>query len=226
MMSFQSFKFLFSLFIVSFLTITNVILADEPTWKEAKKKNGVTVLTRDFPGSKVEEFIGKTEVDATISQVFGLLSDPESCKYLYFNCKELEVLSKVNRKSVVYVRNGAPWPVSDRDVVMDRVVDQNSKTKIGTMKLKKNESVSKPSPSGVTRMDSFEATWRIIPTAPGKIKIEYQAHFEPGGSIPQSVINLAITDTPYNTLVNLRKAIEEGKFKDNKLDWVVEMESE
>ncbi|GBF51466.1 polyketide cyclase/dehydrase [Leptospira ryugenii] len=203
---------------------TTGIRAEEPTWKEAKRKNSVTVLTREYPGSSVDEFLGKTEVDATISQIFALLTELESCKSLYFNCKELVVLSGNERKNIVYVRNGAPWPVSDRDIIMERTLDQNAKTKVASMKLKKTESVSKPSPSGVTRMDSFDAIWRIIPTAAGKVRVEYQAHFEPGGSIPQSVINLAITDTPYNTLLSLRKAVEEGKHKDTKLDWVKEFE--
>jgi hypothetical protein len=210
--------------LLSLCIFNSVLIAEGNEWVEAKRKNGVVILTRDYAGSGVKEFIGKTEVDATVSQIFSLLSDPLSCSYLYFNCKELLVLSQENRKSVVYVRNGAPWPVADRDVIMDRSLDQNEKTKMGTMRLKKTETVSKPSPSGVTRMDSFEAVWRITPTAPGKVKIEYQAHFEPGGSIPLSAINLAITDTPFNTLSNLRKAVDEAKFKEAKLDWIREFE--
>ena len=94
------------------------------------------------------------------------------------------------------------------------------------MKMKKTESVSKPAPSGVTRMDAFEGLWRVISTTPGKIKVEYQSHFEPGGSVPKSIINAALTDIPYETLLNLRKLVEAGKHKGQKIDWIKEPNAE
>ncbi len=210
--------FLFYLVITYLSPIS--IFAQSSDWSEAKRKNGIVVKLREYEGSDVKEFLGTVEIESTQSQVFSLLSDVDSCKYLYFNCKELQVLSQGIKKSIVYIRNGAPWPVSDRDVIVERIADQNEKTKTVTIKLKKIEYPTKPPPSGVTRMDRFEAVWKISSSDGKKIRIEYQAHFEPGGSIPQSVINLAITDTPMNTMLNLQKAIEEGKFKDTRVEWI------
>ncbi|WCL49359.1 START domain-containing protein [Leptospira sp. GIMC2001] len=200
------------------------VYSQSTEWKEAKKKNGITVLTREYSGSSIDEFMGKTEVEASLSQVVSLLSDPAACEYLYFNCKELVVLSNANNRAVFYLRNGAPWPVANRDVVVERLLNQNPKTKVITMKLKKTESVSKPSPSGVVRIEEFDAVWRLTPLSSGKVRVEYQAHFEPGGSVPQSVINLVITDTPYNTLANIKKVVGEGKFREAKIDWIAELE--
>lgn len=196
------------------------LLSQTSEWTESKRKKGVQVLIRPFANSNIDEFLGRTEIDATISQVVAILVDPASCKTLYHECKELTTVSGTEKKSVVYVRNGAPWPVNDRDVLMDRSFEQNDKTLATVMKMKRTESVSKPVPSGVTRMDAFEGVWRIVPLANGKLKVEYQAHFEPGGSVPQSVINLVLTDTPYETLLKLRKLVEEGKHKEAKYDWL------
>ncbi len=198
------------------------LLSQSTEWTESKRKKGITVLIRPFSGSSIDEFLGKTEVEANIAQVVAILTDPSSCKNLYHECKELTTLSGNEQKSIVYIRNGAPWPVNDRDAILDRGFEQNQKTFTTTMKMKKTESQTKPVPSGVTRMDSFEGVWRITPTSAGKLKIEYQAHFEPGGSVPQSVINLVLTDTPYETLLNLKKLVEEGKHKDTKFDWIKE----
>ncbi|MGJ4731719.1 START domain-containing protein [Leptospira levettii] len=213
------FKFLLGCFLfVHFIPL----LAQTPEWSESKRKKGIQVLTRPVAGSNIEEFLGKTEVDASISQVIALLVDPQSCKNLYHQCKELTVLSGSEKKSSVYLRNGAPWPVNDRDVIMDRSFDQNDKSLTTTMRMKRLDSNAKSAPSGVTRMPAFEGYWKLTPLANGKLKIEYQAHFEPGGSVPQSVINLVLTDTPYETLLNLKSLVEQGKHKEAKYDWIKE----
>ncbi|MCW7491391.1 START domain-containing protein [Leptospira sp. 2 VSF19] len=207
---------------ISFLSNLSSLFAQSSEWSESKRKKGIQVLTRPFPGSNLDEFLGRTEVDASIAQVITLLTDPASCKNLYHQCKELTVLSGTEKKSVVYLRNGAPWPVNDRDLIMDRSFEQNDKTLATVMKIKRLDSNARPTPSGVTRMENFEGVWRIIPQTNGKLKIEYQAHFEPGGSVPQSVINLVLTDTPYESLLNLKTLVEEGKHKDAKFDWIKE----
>ncbi|TGM30454.1 polyketide cyclase [Leptospira selangorensis] len=212
-------------FLLGFLLFTSIfpIFAQTPEWSEAKRKKGIQILTRPVPGSNIEEFLGRTEVDASLSQVVALLVDPQSCKTLYHQCKELTVLSGNEKKSSVYLRNGAPWPVNDRDVIMDRSFEQNEKTLTTTMKMKRLDSNAKASPSGVTRMPEFEGYWKLIPLANGKVKIEYQAHFEPGGSVPQSVINMVLTDTPYESLLNLKSLVEQGKHKEAKYDWIKEL---
>lgn len=207
---------------VSLLSTVSSLFAQSPEWSESKRKKGIQVLTRPFIGSNLDEFLGRTEVDASISQVVALLTDPASCKNLYHQCKELTVLSGTEKKSIVYLRNGAPWPVNDRDLIMDRGFEQNDKSLATVMKIKRLDSNARPVPSGVTRMENFEGVWRIIPQTNGKLKIEYQAHFEPGGSVPQSVINLVLTDTPYESLLNLKTLVDEGKHKDTKFDWIKE----
>ncbi|EOQ89372.1 hypothetical protein LEP1GSC202_0963 [Leptospira yanagawae serovar Saopaulo str. Sao Paulo = ATCC 700523] len=211
-------------FLLGCILITNAfpLFSEATEWSESKRKKGIQILTRPVAGSNIEEFLGKTEVDASISQIIALLVDPQSCKNLYHQCKELTVLSGTDKKSSVYLRNGAPWPVNDRDVIMDRSFDQNEKTLTTTMKMKRLDSNAKSAPSGVTRMPAFEGYWKLIPLANGKTKIEYQAHFEPGGSVPQSVINMVLTDTPYETLLNLKSLVEQGKHKDAKYDWIKE----
>lgn len=211
-----------SLIGISFLSNLSSLFAQSAEWSESKRKKGIQVFTRPFAGSNLDEFLGRTEIDASISQVIALLTDPASCKNLYHQCKELTVISGTEKKSIVYLRNGAPWPVNDRDLIMDRGFEQNDKTLATVMKIKRLDSNARPTPSGVTRMENFEGVWRIIPQSNGKLKVEYQAHFEPGGSVPQSVINLVLTDTPYESLLNLKTLVEEGKHKDTKFDWIKE----
>jgi hypothetical protein len=200
------------------------LFSQNTEWKEAKKKNGITVFTREYNGSDVEEYLGKVELEASLSQIVSLLTDPVACDYIYHSCLEMTVLSSSNQKSIVYIRTGAPWPVANRDVVTERTINQNPKSKVVNLRFQKTDAVMKASPAGVVRTESLYSNWRIIPVGPGKVMIEYQAHFEPGGAVPKSILNLVITNTPFNSLANIKKAVEEGKFKDTKLEWISEFE--
>ncbi|MBP6739442.1 MAG: START domain-containing protein [Leptospiraceae bacterium] len=215
-------KFGYVLVVIFTITFFSPVFAQATEWSQSKNKKGVQVFIRPFTGSNIDEFLGRTEVDASIAQIVSILSDPASCQTMYLDCRELKVLSGTDKKNIVYVRNGAPWPVNDRDVIFDRTFEQNDKNLITLMKMKRTESISKPAPSGVTRMDAFEGIWRITPTATGKVRVDYQSHFEPGGSVPQSLINAALTDIPFESLSNLRKLVEAGKHKDTKIDWIKE----
>jgi len=200
------------------------LFSQSAEWKEAKKKNGITVFTREYKGSDVEEYLGKVELEASLSQIVSLLTDPVACDYIYHSCLEMTVLSSSNQKSIVYIRTGAPWPVANRDVVTERTINQNPKSKVVNLRFQKTDAVMKASPAGVVRTESLYSNWRIIPVSSGKVLIEYQAHFEPGGSVPKSILNLVITNTPFNSLANIKKAVDEGKFKDTKLEWISEFE--
>lgn len=200
------------------------LFSQSAEWKEAKKKNGITVFTREYKGSDVEEYLGKVELEASLSQIVSLLTDPVACDYIYHSCLEMTVLSNSNQKSIVYIRTGAPWPVANRDVVTERTMNQNPKSKVVNLRFQKTDAVMKASPAGVVRTESLYSNWRIIPVSSGKVLIEYQAHFEPGGSVPKSILNLVITNTPFNSLANIKKAVDEGKFKDTKLEWISEFE--
>lgn len=210
--------------IILMLFCSQSLFTQSAEWKEAKNKNGIIVFTRELKGSDVEEYLGKVELEASLSQIVSLLTDPRACDYIYHSCLEMAALSGSTQKSIIYIRNGAPWPVASRDVVTERTLNQNPKSKVVTLRFQKTDAVMKASPAGVVRMESLVSNWRIIPVSPGKVMIEYQAHFEPGGSVPKSILNLVITNTPFNSLANIKKAVGEGKFKDTKLEWISELE--
>lgn len=137
-----------------FLLSTQSIFSQSGVWKEAKNKNGITVLIREHKGSEVEEYMGKVELNASLSQIASLLLDPEACDSIYHNCLEMSPIKSTSQKTFFYMRTGAPWPVANRDVVVERIVDQNPKSKVVHIRFKKTDDVIKPSPNGVVRIES------------------------------------------------------------------------
>ncbi|PJZ65519.1 polyketide cyclase [Leptospira wolffii] len=209
--------------ILLLLVLQSSAFGEKSGWEENRSGHEVVVYVREYPGSRIKEFLGVTEISASLSQIVAILSDPESCSYIYTQCKEITVLSGTEKSSIIYTRNQAPWPVNDRDIVITRKLEQDPKTKAIYIRLAKTDAYPKEPPSGTVRMADFQSQWTLVPTKEGTVKIEFQGHLEPGGNIPDSIINVYTGKNPYNTLVNLRKAVDEGRKKDIKVAWLKEI---
>jgi hypothetical protein len=104
-----------------------------------------------------------------------------------------------------------PFPASDRDLVVHTTQWYDD---AGVF-----YSVSKAAPNkldverNMVRVNNFESQWKIQEIAPEKIKIEYVLSTDPGGFIPNWMINMGISIGPKKTmkaLVDLVKKREEG----------------
>ncbi|WCL49693.1 START domain-containing protein [Leptospira sp. GIMC2001] len=192
-------------------------------WETAKNKNNIIVKTRVVEGSPLKEFWGQTIVEASPSALIALLKDVNTYPTTLHNCKSAEILRTVSDKEwYTYTINAAPWPVSNRDAVLHSVLKQDPKTKNIVVKINDSNAISKPIPSGVVRIAKLNAEWKFKILDEGKIEVNYQAHIDAGGSIPDLAANLLVVDTPYFTLENIRKKIQDPKYKDIKLPYILD----
>jgi ribosome-associated toxin RatA of RatAB toxin-antitoxin module len=190
-------------------------------WEQAKNKNGVRVFTKEVEGSPLKEFLGKTILEATPSAVVALIKDPGSYTTWLHDCKGAELLKENgNKEWFVYLRNGAPWPVSDRDVILNAKLTVDPKTKAITIRMTNTDLLTRPVPSGVVRIPKLTGLWKIQPLDGGKVEVSYQAHTDPGGNIPDFAANLVVVDIPYNTLSNMKKKVQEPKYATANLDFL------
>lgn len=186
------------------LTVQALSAAD---WELAKNKNGVVVHTREVENSPLKEFRGKVLIQASTDEALALITNPSTYTTWLHDCKSAEKL-KINNKNewYVYLLNGAPWPVSNRDVIFKANLSSDDKGTT-TIQMKESSDISRPSPSGVVRIPRIRGTWMIKQIEEGKIEVVYQAHTDPGGSIPEFAANLVVVDIPYNTLLNLKNKL-------------------
>lgn len=98
-------------------------------WDLAKEKNGVTVHTRNVEGSELKEFRGKTKVKASLNSILALLEDNPSYTTWLKDCKKSEAIKVLNQKEkYIYILNGVPWPLDDRDFIVHSVFSQDKTT--------------------------------------------------------------------------------------------------
>jgi len=183
-------------------------------WKVAKKEQGVVVSTRDEPGRDLPSFKGTGRVKAGMFELLAVLRDGRRRKEWMTRSGVTRVLKRVSVwEAVSYQQTLAPWPVSDRDVVMRTSVYQRPDTReiIATFNFERWTAPIK----GVDRddyvlMPYLKGYWRLVPISDEETEVTYMVNTDPGGLLPNVLITRISIDLPYWTLLGMRKQAKKG----------------
>ncbi len=211
-------KNLISIFIL-FLSLS----AFAQEWTLKKNEDGIKVYTRLPEGSSLDEVRATVCVKTTLSAFTALLKDVDGYKAWAYNCVESKVIKMVcDTAQCYYTQTDLPWPVSNRDLIFRSSLKQDSTTLVI-----KTNSVCVPDMlaenEGIVRIRGGRSAWTLTPIAGGYVDVDYFASIDPGGTIPAWLINSTIDTGPYNTLKNVRKLLEGGKYKSTTFWFVKEL---
>ena len=175
-------------------------------WTLAHDENGITVHTRPVEGSGIAEFKGEAIIEAPVSAISDLLRDSDRLKTWFPNTPESKLLTRDGNVSVQYSVLGTPWPMSDRDNVLrsTRTVDEATGTI--TIVLEADPD-SHPEQSGRVRVRRANGKWTLVPRGANQSHVTFQMHLEPGGGIPEWMINARVVETPFEALTNMREKV-------------------
>lgn len=208
--------FKLSAVLLSVLVIAFTAYGESNQWEGVKNEGGIEISLRSVPGSAIKEFRAVTSVQGRISSILALLEDYGSYTKWMHRCTEAKLLLKKNQfERVVYTVTSSPWPVEDRDIAVKSVVSQNKKTGAVTISLVGLPGYI-PVRSGKVRVVRVKGFWLFEPVGKDRVRITYRLHSEPGGSLPESLVNKSLVEIPYNTLYNMKKMISMSPYKDAK----------
>ncbi|TGK00759.1 START domain protein [Leptospira semungkisensis] len=180
-------------------------------WDLEKDKNGITVHTRSVEGSELKEFRGKTKLKTNLNTIVALMEDNPNYTTWLKDCKKSEAVRVLNSKEkYIYILNGVPWPLDDRDFVIHSTLIQDKNTGAVTYQMKPVANIV-PDKKGLVR-GTIKGYWKFVPVSDG-VEVTYQVHSEPGGSIPTSIANIVVVDIPYETLKKMKEKVEDPKYK-------------
>jgi Icc-related predicted phosphoesterase len=177
-------------------------------WKLKKEKDGIKVFTRDIKNSNLKELrIIASFAQTNLSEVLSVLKNVSSYKDWVFNCVESKEVAVLNENEVVsYYKFDFPWPLSDRDIYIkaDTKIDYEHKTALIT-------TTSIPGfgekTEDVVRVEHHLNSWSLKEVG-DHVDVTYYLKSNPGGKIPDWVINLAVDKGPTLTITNLRELIQ------------------
>jgi len=144
-----------------------------------------------------------------VYEILGILQDIERNPEWMHGCLDAKRIKMVNQKEyIAYNRSDAPWPISDRDVVVHAIADINREKGELMIRMRSVEMPDFEKNSDVVRMPRLNGHYRFKELAPRKTWIEYEIDADPGGSLPGWLVRMASRDIPLITLQNLRKRVK------------------
>ena len=177
-------------------------------WEVLRREEGVVVSMRPEPGRELPSFKGVGRIKAGLYHILAVLSDGKRRREWMNRSGVTRVLKKINEaEGISYQQTIAPWPVSDRDVVMRTHVYRDPETLevVATF-----DGVDWAEPiKGVDRDDFVLMTylkgyWRLVPISDDETELTYMVNTHPGGSLPDWLIRRITRDLPFYTITGMR----------------------
>jgi hypothetical protein len=121
---------------------------------------------------------GEVFVCGTIQEVTDFAADVERYSDWVSHTEQARLISRTPERTVFYLRNSAPWPMKDRDMVYELVPDIiDERTVVVAMNGLPQEIPAEP---GVVRMKLAQGEWRFQSLATGELSVRLSLYIEPG----------------------------------------------
>lgn len=199
------------LYLLFILTVLNISMAysTEP-WVLYKNKSGIKVYKKNTHTGLVK-LKAQMTLKAKVSDFVFLLEDTENASQWLDGVISVSVLKRLSEvENIVYSVFNAPWPVKNRDMLTYSIYqyydDGSLLIKIKTAPPSLTDGFDKTGDN--IAITGVVASWRLTPKKGGMLEITYMAYADPGGSLPNWLINQIALSGAFNTFKNLFKALK------------------
>ena len=201
-------------------TSFSVLASDGNEWKLVRNKQGIEVYNRKVEGNDFKEFRAEADIQANLTSIIALFTDTSVGTQWVENIDEMEEIKHFSdAHTITKTYTKAPWPVSDREAIVENVISQEPNTLIVTIEQHGKPNYL-PNNKKVIRVAKLESRWVLTPIDKETTHISYQVLSDPGGSIPSWLINMVAVSQPYNTLLGLSKILNSKDYIAHALDFI------
>jgi len=201
----MKFTFLF----ISCLFITGILPAQ--SWNFIKEKDGIKVFTRNEPGSSLKSYKGEVIFEAPMEKVCSVLDNVKDISWWDKDISDVKVLAyEKNKYAQYYLIYHMPWPMSNRDLVVETRISTDPVTGARSFMTKPLLNTV-PEKSGLVRIRNYQQTWIVRSLDNGNVQVILEGSTDPGGDIPSWVTNMVVAETPLMAIASLRDKILSGK---------------
>lgn len=175
-------------------------------WEIVVDDGDILVERRERSTSPMPIFRGTSAVPVSWAQVLAFLNDVESNHEWMYGCMESRILRRgALGEFLVYHRTAAPWPLWDRDVLIQTRLLQHRDGSF-EVTLTSVDDPMLPALDGVVRMPRLLGSYKLWPKG-DFTAIAFEIDVEPGGTVPIWLVKLVSRNLPLRTLQNLRRRL-------------------
>ena len=184
------------------------------TCTERFKNDWLRIFTCPVPSSNFLSFVAVATIDAPQHSVLSLLYDVDAATEWVWKTREMRVVQELSESDgrVVYQLVSAPWPVTDREIITRSLAYMDPESSEAFIKIECQPDFL-PENSSYVRVRQMEGAWNIVPLSENSCRVIFRLHIEPAGEIPSWLANIAVIDTPYHTLCNMRDMVKREKYR-------------
>ena len=194
------------------LTLSTLISAGtdasaNENWQFESDKNGITIYSREHSDGLVE-IRARMFTPTSYGAFLTLLEDSDNIPNWIDNASHSRVLNQISAtENIVYTQFKAPWPAKNRDMV---TYSKYWVDELGfTIEIKSAPDSYLAEQNGYVRIRSVDATWELQKLTNDTTLVEYKAFADPGGLLPNWLINKLSKESAWATFSNLRKELPE-----------------
>ncbi|MGH8517667.1 MAG: START domain-containing protein [Panacagrimonas sp.] len=189
-------------------------------WRLEKDEDGIRIASRAVEGWDIREMRGQTTVPGPLASLVAVVDDASALPEL----NDFVVSTTVqNRQSAtryqMYSLTRMPWPLKDRDIVVQREIVQDPATLAVTVTDTAIQG-GVPEKKGLVRIQRSRQQWMFTPAADGSVAVELRMLSDPNGPIPSSLLNSMSVSTPFKSIAKLRKLARSPKYAGARPDFI------
>lgn len=185
----------------------------QASWEMVEESDDISVYVKKAEGTGLKDVKIKGRIKCSMAEIVKALEDIETQKEWVKSTIDARYVEKDRADHFFfYISTDMPYPVKDRDVVIEYNRLQDSITKIVSIDYK-GVPTKLPDTDGFVRIPQFQASYTLKPDTNGIINLEYLLKVDVGGSMPKWIVNLAITKGPIDTIESLFELIKSGHYK-------------
>jgi hypothetical protein len=184
---------------------------DNGGWVVVDKERGITSSRREQPGCGLPSFRGQGKVNGNVLQVLAMMLDIDTVPKWAYGVDEAHLVHRSDpRSEVVYLYSDVPWPVRDRDMIVQRDTEVLKPGEEFLMHLQCRPE-ARPERSGVVRVKKCKSSFHLRKVDAEHTEVDYVMSLDPGGHLPDWVSGFVSKTVPYKTLVAIEERAEKSR---------------
>jgi len=191
-------------------------------WRVARTRDGIVAGVLERAGKPLPLLRAEGIVEAGLYHVAAVLKDADNHHRWMPHTSDSALVERVHDfEIIVYNRSAAPWPVSDRDVVVRSVATYYAAHGELHNHFSNVADARRPPLDGVVRMPRLSGLHRLRALDPQRTHVTVEIDADPGGGLPSWLVRLVSDNLAIDTIRALRKRAEEtrGHYEAQIAEW-------
>jgi hypothetical protein len=189
------------------------------SWDLKTDKGGIKIYTAKVENSSFKSVRVTCDIVAKPEQLLAVLFDINKHEEWVYNTKTSKMLKRNGENDFTfYAVVRTPWPFANRDYVAHLTAASPSPGLV-TIDSHAIPGVM-PENKDLVRIMHSDSHWNIIYGNNNVLHIEYTIRFDPGGAIPAWLMNMFVTEGPYQTFSKLQERVRMPAYQNAHFDFV------